>query len=59
LTVVDLGQDLTERVKKVATENHMSVAQATRFLVRKAFQSAKNDPRMIVVIPAETFLETV
>lgn len=56
VTVVDLGDELTERVRAVAKENKMTVAMATRFLIRKAFIDAKTSPEMIVRIPEETFL---
>lgn len=52
VTVVDLGSELTDRVKALARENEMTVAMATRFLIRKAFLDAEETP-MIIRIPAK------
>jgi hypothetical protein len=55
LLMIELGEDLRNRVQIMAAKNEMTMSAATRLLVRKALMSSK-DPVITLTIPQEALL---
>lgn len=56
LIMVEVGDDIKQRVALMAKRNEMSISATTRLLIQKALMSSKEDCVIAIRIPEESLL---